>query len=86
MAVVGRGDGELLLTNKTSMSDPVVTALLRPSQDHIRRIVEEAVAIETEFLTDALPVSLIGMNCGLMTQYIQFVADRLLKVHSSLNM
>merc|ERR1711941_148438 len=44
----------------------------RPSQDHILRI-------ETEFLTDALPVSLIGMNCGLMTQYIQFVADRLLK-------
>ena len=37
-------------------------------------------AIETEFLTDALPVSLIGMNCDLMTQYIQFVADRLLKV------
>ena len=55
----------------------------RPSQDHILRIVEEAVAIETEFLTDALPVSLIGMNCGLMTQYIQFVADRLLKVISS---
>merc|ERR1712209_334987 len=51
----------------------------RPSQDHILRIVEEAVAIETEILTDALPVSLIGMNCGLMTQYIQFVADRLLK-------
>jgi ribonucleotide reductase beta subunit family protein with ferritin-like domain len=43
------------------------------------QIVEEAVAIETEFLTEALPVSLIGMNCELMTQYIQFVADRLLK-------
>jgi len=51
----------------------------KPSQEHILRIVEEAVAIETEFLTDALPVSLIGMNCDLMTQYIQFVADRLLK-------
>ena len=51
----------------------------RPSEDHILRIVEEAVAIETEFLTDALPVSLIGMNCDLMTRYIQFVADRLLK-------
>merc|ERR1711879_515389 len=51
----------------------------RPSQDHTLRIVEEAVAIETEFLTDALPVSLIGMNCGLMTQYIQFVADHLLR-------
>lgn len=31
-----------------------------------------------EFLTDALPVKLIGMNCTLMTQYIEFVADRLL--------
>ena len=31
-----------------------------------------------QFLTDALPVNLIGMNCGLMRQYIEFVADRLL--------
>ena len=31
-----------------------------------------------EFLTEALPVALIGMNCGLMNQYIEFVADRLL--------
>lgn len=31
-----------------------------------------------EFLTDALPVKLIGMNCDLMKQYIEFVADRLL--------
>lgn len=31
-----------------------------------------------EFLTDALPVDLIGMNCSLMKQYIEFVADRLL--------
>ena len=31
-----------------------------------------------EFLTEALPVDLIGMNCGLMKQYIEFVADRLL--------
>lgn len=34
--------------------------------------------IEQEFLTDALPVSLIGMNAKLMCQYIEFVADRLL--------
>jgi len=38
----------------------------------------EAVTIEQEFLTDALPVSLIGMNSTLMNQYIEFVADRLL--------
>lgn len=34
--------------------------------------------IEQEFLTDALPVEMIGMNCRLMRQYIEFVADRLL--------
>ncbi|OQS55780.1 Ribonucleoside-diphosphate [Ecytonucleospora hepatopenaei] len=44
----------------------------------IKAIVMEAVEIEKEFLTDALPVSLIGMNCNLMGQYIEFVADRLL--------
>ena len=44
----------------------------------ITRIIAEAVEIEIEFLTSALPVSLIGMNSILMKQYIQFVADRLL--------
>ena len=38
----------------------------------------DAVKIEQEFLTDALPVDLIGMNVKLMCQYIEFVADRLL--------
>jgi len=41
-------------------------------------IITEAVTIEQEFLTDALPVKLIGMNSDLMCQYIEFVADRLL--------
>ena len=50
----------------------------RPSTATIQRIIREAVAIEQEFLTDALPVSLIGMNSVLMKQYIEFVADRLL--------
>ena len=40
-------------------------------------IICEAVLIETEFICDALPCRLIGMNSQLMTQYIQFVADRL---------
>ncbi len=40
-------------------------------------IIKEAVSIETEFICDALPCRLIGMNSTLMTQYIQFVADRL---------
>lgn len=50
----------------------------RPHPDTVERIIVEAVRIEQEFLTDALPVSLIGMNSTLMCQYIEFVADRLL--------
>ncbi|KAK4047510.1 Ribonucleotide-diphosphate reductase (RNR), small subunit [Microbotryomycetes sp. JL221] len=50
----------------------------RPSPDMVARIVEEAVEIETAFLRDALPVALIGINSDSMTQYIRFVADRLL--------
>lgn len=50
----------------------------KPSQETIHDIIKDAVNIEVEFLTDALPVSLIGMNKNLMKQYIQFVADRLL--------
>ncbi|KAI9012954.1 ribonucleotide reductase [Gaertneriomyces semiglobifer] len=50
----------------------------KPSQDTVLKIITEAVAIEQEFLTDALPVALIGMNSKLMCQYIEFVADRLL--------
>lgn len=50
----------------------------KPKPHQIREIVEQAVSIEIEFLTDALPVNLIGMNCQLMSQYIKFVADRLL--------
>ena len=53
--------------------------LLRGAGENvIRRIIAEAVDIEIEFVTKALPVNLIGMNADLMTQYIQFVADRLL--------
>lgn len=43
----------------------------------IHEIIKEAVEIETEFICDALPCRLIGMNSELMTQYIKFVADRL---------
>nr|XP_022899902.1 ribonucleoside-diphosphate reductase subunit M2 isoform X1 [Onthophagus taurus]XP_022899903.1 ribonucleoside-diphosphate reductase subunit M2 isoform X2 [Onthophagus taurus] len=50
----------------------------KPSKERITSIIRDAVEIEQEFLTDALPVSLIGMNCNLMSQYIEFVADRLL--------
>ncbi|KAM0753411.1 hypothetical protein T439DRAFT_297735 [Meredithblackwellia eburnea MCA 4105] len=63
----------------------------RPHPDTVKLIITEAVEIEKEFLTDALPVSLIGMNSALMRQYIEFVADRLLvslgneKVYNSEN-
>jgi ribonucleoside-diphosphate reductase subunit M2 len=50
----------------------------KPHHSIIQQIILEAVEIEQEFLTDALPVALIGMNSKLMCQYIEFVADRLL--------
>jgi ribonucleoside-diphosphate reductase subunit M2 len=46
-------------------------------KSRIHEIIKEAVEIETEFICEALPCKLIGMNSDLMTQYIQFVADRL---------
>lgn len=46
--------------------------------ERVRAIIQDAVAIEQNFVTDALPVRLIGMNADLMKQYIEFVADRLL--------
>ncbi|RKD18726.1 ribonucleoside-diphosphate reductase [Pelobium manganitolerans] len=46
------------------------------SQQEVYEIIQEAVTIEKEFVTDALPVDLIGMNARLMQQYIEFVADR----------
>jgi ribonucleoside-diphosphate reductase subunit M2 len=63
----------------------------RPHPETVKRIITEAVTIEQEFLTVALPCALIGMNATLMCQYIEFVADRLLvslgndKVYNSTN-
>src|SRR6187551_928139 len=48
------------------------------SNEHVLSIIKDAVVNEHEFVTDALPVSLIGMNAKLMCQYIEFCADRLL--------
>ena len=48
-------------------------------RERLVQIVTEAVDIERAFVTEALPVSLIGMNAKLMTRYIEFVADRLLR-------
>ena len=46
------------------------------SEETVHAIFKEAVDIEKEFITESLPVSLLGMNSDLMSQYIQFVADR----------
>jgi len=46
-------------------------------KNRIHDIIKEAVEIEIEFICEALPCRLIGMNSQLMTQYIKFVADRL---------
>ncbi|KAI4169998.1 MAG: hypothetical protein LQ348_007186 [Seirophora lacunosa] len=63
----------------------------RPSKQAVQDVITEAVTIEQEFLTEALPCALLGMNATLMKQYIEFVADRLLvalgnqKVYNSPN-
>lgn len=50
----------------------------KPTEERVYEIVKDAVLIEQEFLTEALPVDLIGMNNNLMKEYIEYVADRLL--------
>jgi ribonucleoside-diphosphate reductase beta chain len=47
-------------------------------KERIKEIIVDALDIERQFVTESLPVSLIGMNATLMTQYLEFVADRLL--------
>ena len=47
-------------------------------KERIKEIITNALDIEKEFITESLPVSLIGMNAKLMTQYLEFVTDRLL--------
>ena len=60
-------------------------------KERITEIIVDALNIEREFITESLPVSLIGMNAKLMTQYLEFVTDRLLvelgcnKVYNSAN-
>lgn len=51
----------------------------KPSRDAVQTIVEQAVALETDFVTEALKVSLIGIRANDMIAYIQFVADRLMQ-------
>ena len=48
------------------------------SRERLIEIIDSAIVIEKEFITEALPVSLIGMNSNLMKQYLEYVSDRLL--------
>jgi ribonucleoside-diphosphate reductase beta chain len=60
-------------------------------KERITKILTNALDIERSFITESLPVSFIGMNAKLMTQYLEFVTDRLLvefecdKVYNSTN-
>jgi ribonucleotide reductase beta subunit family protein with ferritin-like domain len=51
----------------------------KPSRERVLAIIGDAMLIEQEFVTSALPVSLIGLNCDQMNRYVESVADGLLK-------
>jgi ribonucleotide reductase beta subunit family protein with ferritin-like domain len=77
----------LTFSNELISRDEALHTLFAVEMYHLRtpldlprlqEIVKDAVSIEQEFICDALPCSLIGMNADLMSQYIEFVADRLL--------
>ena len=53
------------------------TLKTKVSEETVHQIIKQAVELEKEFICDALPCSLIGMNAKMMSQYIEFVADRL---------
>ena len=63
----------------------------KPSKAKVYEIFKDAVTIEKEFITESLPCRLVGMNSNMMSQYIEFVADRLLtqlghpKIYNSAN-
>ena len=50
----------------------------KPNKEKVLALIREAVEFEQEFISEALPVSLIGMNADMMKEYVEFVADRLL--------
>jgi ribonucleoside-diphosphate reductase beta chain len=56
------------------------TVCERLDESLVHDVFRDAVAIEKEFVTESLPVSLLGMNCQLMSQYIEYVADRWLQL------
>jgi ribonucleotide reductase beta subunit family protein with ferritin-like domain len=65
------------LKKKDSKKATICCLNKKVNKKRIIEIIKEATEIEKEFITDALPCRLIGMNSKLMTQYVEFVADRL---------
>jgi len=49
----------------------------KPPKDKIKNIIKDAIELEKEFITESLPCRLIGMNSKMMSEYIEFVGDRL---------
>jgi ribonucleoside-diphosphate reductase beta chain len=70
--LISRDEGLHCLFACLLYKDHIVNKL---SEERVQSIICEAVEIEKEFITDSLPVSLVGMNSNLMSQYIEFVAD-----------
>jgi ribonucleoside-diphosphate reductase beta chain len=64
-------------TELATLVHDILTVKVTPY--NIKKIVEEAVDLEIEFITEAIPCRLVGMNATFMSQYIKFVANRLLK-------
>lgn len=80
----GLAQGNLFISRDEGMHTDFACLLFRnhinnkPSRERVLEIMLPAVEMEKEFVQSALPVSLIGMNQTLMSEYIEFVADRLL--------
>jgi ribonucleotide reductase beta subunit family protein with ferritin-like domain len=74
-ALISRDEG--LHTDFACMLNRYLAPTERAGTETVHQIIKSAVAMEKQFIIDALPCSLIGMNSCLMGQYIEFVADRL---------
>ena len=66
------------VTYKDHYNYDMVIKTLDRVKERIIEIIDSALQIEKKFISDALPVSLIGMNADLMKQYLEYVSDRLL--------
>lgn len=71
VTIIGKTEGSFIVTAYSLLRNQL-------HSEKVHHIVHEAVEIETQFVCEALPCALIGMNSILMSQYIKFVADRLL--------